>query len=85
MEAGSVAKEGGLRWRLWALVPILVLVGIVSAFAATGNSIVDLVGKNPPPADAFDIPRVEFKPNEIRIHVRNPQPDDLTVAVLEQV
>ena len=80
MEAGSVAKQGGLRWRLWALVPILVLVGIVSAFAATGNSIVDLVGKNPPPADAFDIPRVEFKPEEVRIHVRNPQPDDLTIA-----
>lgn len=82
MEAGSVAKEGGLRWRLWALVPILVLVGIVSAFAATGNSIVDLVGRNPPPADVFDIPRVEFKPDEIRIHVRNPQPDGLTIAAV---
>ncbi len=84
MEAGSVAKEkgGGLRWRLWALVPILVLVGIVSAFAATGSSIVDLLGKNPPPADAFDIPRVEFKPGEIRIKVRNPQPDDLTIAAV---
>lgn len=82
MEAGSVAKGGGLRWRLWALVPILVLVGIVSAFAATGSSIVDLVGRNPPPADVFDIPRVEFRPDEIRIHVRNPQPDDLTIAAV---
>jgi zinc transporter ZupT len=82
VEAGSVAKQGGLRWRLWALVPILVLVGIVSAFAATGNSIVDLVGKNPPPADEFDITRVEFKPDEIRINVRNPQPDDLTIAAV---
>jgi ZIP family zinc transporter len=84
MEAGSVAKEGrgGLRWRLWALVPILLLVGIVSAFAATGGSLVDLLGKNPPPADEFDVPRVEFKPGEIRIHVRNPQPDDLTIAAV---
>jgi zinc transporter ZupT len=82
MEAGSVAKGGGLRWRLWALVPILVLVGIVSAFASTGGSLVDLLGKNPPPADAFDITRVEFKPDEIRIKVRNPQPDDLTIAAV---
>ena len=83
MEAGSVAKDrGGLRWRLWALVPILLLVGIVSGFAATGGSLVDLLGKNPPPADEFDIPRVEFKPDEIRIHVRNPQPDDLTIAAV---
>lgn len=84
MEAGSVAKEkgGGLRWRLWALVPIVLLVAVVSIFAATGGSIVDLVGKNPPPADEFDITRVEFKPNEIAIKVRNPQPEDLTIAAV---
>jgi len=39
-----------------------------------------LVGTNPPPADEFDIRRVEFSPGEIRITVRNPQPDDLTIA-----
>lgn len=84
MEAGSVAKEkaGGIRWRLWALVPIVLLVGAISLFAATGGSLVELLGKNPPPADAFDIPRVEFKPGEIRIHVRNPQPQDLTIAAV---
>jgi zinc transporter ZupT len=87
MESGSIAAEkrergGGLRWRLWALVPIVLLVGAVSLFASTGGSLVDLVGTNPPPADEFDINRVEFVPGEIRVHVRNPQPDDLTIAVV---
>ena len=55
----------------------------VSIFASAGGSLVDLVGTNPPPADEFDIRRVEFKPGEIRVHVRNPQPDDLTIAVVD--
>jgi ZIP family zinc transporter len=82
MESGSVAatQSGSTRWRLWALVPILLLVGTVSLFAAVGGSVVDLVGTNPPPADEFDIRRVEFDPGEIRIRVTNPQPDRLTIA-----
>jgi len=82
MESGSVAtsRSGSVRWRLWALVPILLLVGTVSLFAAVGGSVVDLVGTNPPPADEFDIRRVEFEPGEIRIRVTNPQPDRLTIA-----
>ena len=71
-----------MRWRLWALVPIVLIVAVVSIFASAGGSLVDLVGTNPPPADEFDVQRVEFKPGEIRIHVRNPQPDDLTIAVV---
>jgi ZIP family zinc transporter len=84
MEAGSVAEERGAfaRWRVWALVPIVLLVGAVSLFAATGDSLVDLLGRNPPPADEFDIRRVEFQPGEIRIRVTNPQPDDLTIATV---
>jgi zinc transporter, ZIP family len=89
MESGSVAAEtrrgrrlGGTRWRLLALVPIVLLVGVVSLFASVGGSFVDLVGSNPPPADEFDVRRVEFKPGEIRVHVRNPQPDDLTIALV---
>jgi ZIP family zinc transporter len=70
----------GRRWRLWALVPIVLLVGAVSIFAAAGGSLVDLVGENPPPADEFDVRRVELSPGEIRIKVTNPQPDDLTIA-----
>jgi zinc transporter ZupT len=88
MESSSVAAEGKGRrnrlgsWRLWALVPIVLIVAVVSIFASAGGSLVDLVGTNPPPADEFDIRRVEFKPGEIRIHVRNPQPEDLTIAVV---
>jgi ZIP family zinc transporter len=82
MESGSVAREESVdrRWRLWALVPVLLLVGIVSIFATTGDSVLELLGKNPPAADEFDIRRVEFEPGEIRIRVTNPQQEDLTIA-----
>jgi zinc transporter ZupT len=84
MEAGSLAERlsGFSRWRLWALVPVLLLVGAVSLFAATGSSLAELIGRNPPQPDEFDIRRVEFNPGEIRIRVTNPQQDDLTIAVV---
>jgi zinc transporter ZupT len=65
---------------LWAVVPVVLLAIAVGAVVTSGSSLVDLVGTNPPPADEFDIRRVEFDPGEIRITVRNPQPDDLTIA-----
>ena len=81
MEAGSAtAPRRGAGWRLWAVVPVLLLAIAVGAVVTSGSSLVDLVGTNPPPADEFDIRRVEFDPGEIRITVRNPQPDDLTIA-----
>jgi hypothetical protein len=52
----------------------------VGAVVSSGSSLAELVGTNPPPADEFDIRRVAFSPGEIRITVRNPQPDDLTIA-----
>jgi zinc transporter ZupT len=52
----------------------------VALVAARGDAIRGLIGDNPPPADTFDINRVEFRHGEIRIHARNPQPDDLTIA-----
>ena len=58
----------------------MLLVAAVSLFGAFGGSLTDLVGRNPPPADAFDVRRVEFSPGEIRIRVTNPQTDDLTIA-----
>ncbi len=79
MEAGP-APRPSVAWRLWALAPILLLALVVGAFFAGGSSLVDLVGRNPPPADEFDIRRVEFRPGEIRVLVRNPQPDELTIA-----
>jgi zinc transporter, ZIP family len=81
MEARTATGGGStLGWRLAALVPVLLLALIVGAFAATGSSITDLLGEGAPPADEFDIRRVEFDPGEIRIRVTNPQPDDLTIA-----
>src|SRR5918996_2105336 len=80
MEAGSTTVPGRAGWRLWAVVPVLLLAIAVGAVVTSGSSLVDLVGTNPPPADEFDIRRVEFDPGEIRITVRNPQPDDLTIA-----
>ena len=62
-------------WRLWALVPILLLVGVVAVFASTGASLLDLVGRAPPPLDEFDIRRVEFKPG------RDQDPGDESAAV----
>jgi zinc transporter, ZIP family len=82
MESSSAASKrgAGARWRLWALVPILLLVGTVSLFAATGSSVVDLLGRQPPSADEFDVRRVEFEPGQIRVRVTNPQRDDLAIA-----
>jgi zinc transporter, ZIP family len=87
VEARSVAEDRArsgepTRWRLWALVPIVLLVAVVSLFAARGGSLLDLVGENPPPADEFDVRRVEFSPGEISIRVTNPQREDLTIATV---
>jgi len=78
----EIAARMSGAWRLWALVPIVALVAMVSLFATTGGSLIDLLGRTPPPADAFDVRRVEFKPGEIKVRVTNPQPEDLTIAVV---
>jgi zinc transporter ZupT len=80
VEAGSASVRGRAAWRLWALVPVLLLALAVGLVVTSSSSLVDLVGTNPPPVDQFDIRRVQFKPGEIRITVRNPQRDDLTIA-----
>jgi ZIP family zinc transporter len=70
----------GSAWRLWALGPILLLAAVVGLFVTSGSSLVDLIGRNPPPADVFDLRRVEFSTGEIRIRVTNPQADPITIA-----
>jgi zinc transporter, ZIP family len=80
MEAGTASTAPGRAWRLWAVVPVLLLTVAVGAVLTAGSSLVDLVGSKPPPLDEFDVRRVEFSPGEIRIVVRNPQRDDLTIA-----
>ncbi|MGE0028022.1 MAG: hypothetical protein AB7U07_13055, partial [Thermoleophilia bacterium] len=84
MGTASVEPQGGGGWRgrLLALLPILLLIGVAAAYVSSGSSITGLVGTNPPPADEVDIRRVEFHPGEIRVLVRNPQPEDITVAVV---
>src|SRR5688572_32696690 len=76
------AARGGrdFGWRIWALVPVILLALVVSAYVASGTSLVKLIGSNPPPADEFDVRRVEFESGEIRVRVTNPQPEDLTIA-----
>jgi len=80
VEARSAAS-GGLGWRLWALVPIVLLALAVALVVSLGDRVVDLVGGSPPSADEFDVRRVDFREGEIRVLVRNPQRDDLTIAV----
>ncbi len=67
-------------WQVWALLPILLLVGTVSVFATSGDSIVDLLGQSPPPTDELDVRRVTFEPGEISIRVTNPQRDPITIG-----
>ena len=78
MQVGTAAGDVG--WRLWALVPIVLLGLAVAVVVSQGDRVVDLVGGNPPPADELDIRRVQLRPGEIRIQVRNPQRDDVTIA-----
>jgi zinc transporter ZupT len=80
MEARTARAFGNGWWRLWALLPIVLLALVVGIFVTSGSSIVDLLGRNPPSVDEFDIRRVEFKPGEIKVRVTNPQHDDLTIA-----
>ena len=80
MEARAERRRGDLGWRLWALVPIVLLAASVGGYVASGASIAGLIGTNPPQADEFAVRRVEFKPGEIRVRVTNPQQDDLAIA-----
>jgi len=81
MAATSAAEpRPGSAWRLWALIPLLLLVGVVALFASSGTTLLDLVGRAPPALDQFDIRRVEFKRGEITIRVTNPQQKKLTIA-----
>ena len=80
MDARTASASGGVGWRLWALGPVVLLAVAVGLFVSSGSSLVELIGRNPPPADEFDVRRVEFRPGEIRVRVTNPQADDLTIA-----
>ncbi|MFL5933351.1 MAG: hypothetical protein ACJ755_05770, partial [Gaiellaceae bacterium] len=78
MEAVAERKHA----RLLAAVPVILLVAAVTLFSSFGGSLTDLVGESPPPADEFDVRRVELHPGEIRIRVTNPQRDDVTIGTV---
>ncbi len=78
MEARTA--PGDIGWRLWALVPIVLLALAVALVVSQGDRVVDLVGGAPPPADELDVRRVELRRGEIRALVRNPQRDEVTIA-----
>jgi zinc transporter, ZIP family len=80
LEVRGPAETGWRHSRLLALLPIVLLVAVVSAFAATGTSLTSLIGQTGPPPDEFAIRRVTFKPGEIRIRVTNPQRADLSIG-----
>jgi zinc transporter, ZIP family len=80
MSSRAEAAVLGRGWRLWAFVPLVLLTAAVALFTATGGSVTGLLGEAPPPADEFDIRRVEFHSGEIRIRVTNPQRDELMIA-----
>ncbi len=80
-DSAPVRRGGTWTTRLLALVPIVLLIAAAAAFVSSGNSLTSLVGSNPPPADELDVRRVQFEPGEIRVLVRNPQPEgDITIA-----
>jgi zinc transporter ZupT len=80
MEARAARSPGSGFWRIWALLPVVLLAAVVGVFVTSGGSLVGLIGRNPPSLDEFEIRRVEFKSGEIRIRVTNPQRDELTIA-----
>jgi hypothetical protein len=80
--AAGAETAGGLAWRLWALVPLVGLALAVAVVVSVGDRVVELVGGTAPPADEFDVRRVELRPGEVRVLVRNPQRDDITIAAV---
>jgi len=65
---------------LWALVPIVALVGAVAVFVSVGDGLLGLVGSSPPPSDELDVRRVEFRPGQIKVRVTNPQREPITIG-----
>ena len=81
MEAGA-APPAGLAWRLWALVPILLLALVVGAFVSAGTRSSTWSAATRRRRTSSTSAGSSSTPGEIRIRVRNPQPEDLTIAAV---
>ena len=77
--AQAVEQRGG-AWRLWALVPVLLLAVAVGIYVTASPSLTELIGTKPPPADELDVRWVQLERGEIRVRVTNPQPEQITIA-----
>jgi zinc transporter ZupT len=62
-----------------ALLPLALLVAMVAWFAGGGNRLFAL---RPAPIETIAFEKIEFKPQEIVLHVRNTGPEPATVAQL---
>lgn len=78
---GSVPVWSARR-RLIVLLPLLLLAASVMLVARNGDTLIERLGHNPPPADQFLVSRVDFVDNAIRVRVSNPQRDDMTIATV---
>ena len=81
MEAGSATARGRLGWRLWAVVAPssrCPLPSVPSSRAAPRSSTSSARTRRPRTSSTFAAS--SSRPGEIRITVRNPQPDELTIA-----
>ncbi len=64
-----------------ALLPLLLLGGILYLFSRTGTGL--NLGAPPAPIEKLEFERVEFVPGEIRAHVINTGPETLTIAQVQ--
>ncbi|MCI0354584.1 MAG: metal transporter [Acidobacteria bacterium] len=64
-----------------ALLPVLLLGGILYLFSRTGTGL--NLGAPPAPIEKLEFERVEFVPGEIRAHVINTGPEALTISQVQ--
>ncbi|MGH9557250.1 MAG: ZIP family metal transporter [Terriglobales bacterium] len=64
-----------------ALLPVLLLGGILYLFSRTGTGL--NLGAPPAPIEKLEFERVEFLPGEIRAHIINTGPEALTIAQVQ--
>lgn len=65
------------RTLILLLVPVILLAGVIALFLSTGGG---LRLESPAPVENLDVEKYILEPNEIRLHVRNTGPDELTIA-----